>query len=47
MSVPLIALVTIAYFGVSLDQLWKGNEWMALVWLGYAIANVGMMGALK
>lgn len=47
MSAPLIALFTLAYIGVAIDQLLKGHEWMAPVWLGYSIATVGMIGALK
>lgn len=47
MSAALIALVTLAYLGVAVDQLLKGNQPMALVWLGYAIANVGFIWALK
>ena len=47
MSAPLIALVTLAYLGVAVDQIVKGQPWMGLVWIGYAIANVGFIGALR
>lgn len=47
MSGWLIAAVTLAYIGVAFDQFQKGNLPMALVWVGYAIANIGMIWALK
>lgn len=47
MSAPLIALVTLAYLGVACDQIIKGNFPMGLVWIGYAIANVGFIWELK
>ena len=47
MSGKLIFVVTVLYLGVAIDQANKGNLWMALVWTGYAIANIGMMGALR
>lgn len=43
MSVLLIALTGIAYAGVAIDQSIKGNVPMALVYVGYALANVGML----
>lgn len=48
MSTWLVSAVTVAYLGVALDQFLKGAPWVALIWTGYAIANVGMIaGALK
>ena len=47
MSAPLIALVSLAYIGVAIDQALKGNGPMALVWAGYVIANIGFIWALK
>lgn len=47
MSGWLIFLVTIAYAWVALDQSLKDNGPMALVYTGYAIANIGFIWALK
>jgi hypothetical protein len=47
MSGGLLAIVTVMYLGVAADQFAKGQPWMALVWAGYAIANVGFLGAIK
>jgi hypothetical protein len=48
MSSGLVGIVTLCYLGVAADQFLRGAPWVALIWLGYAIANVGMiMGALK
>jgi hypothetical protein len=43
MSAGLVTMVTLAYLGVAADQISKGNFPMGLVWLGYAIANVGFI----
>jgi hypothetical protein len=43
MSILLIALTGIAYAGVAVDQSLKGNTPMAIVYAGYALANVGML----
>lgn len=42
MSGWLIALTGLIYLGVALDQLWQGDRWMCVVYLGYAFANVGL-----
>lgn len=48
MSAPLLALVTLAYFGIAVDQIIKGSPPNALIWIGYVIANVGFLwGMLK
>lgn len=43
MSAPLLALVSIIYAYVSLDQCFKGNGVMAVVWMSYACANCALM----
>lgn len=47
MSAGLISVVTLCYLGVAFDQLRLGNFGMALVWSGYAIANVGLIWSMK
>lgn len=42
MSSPLILAVGAVYLVVSIDQFRRGSVGMALAWLGYAIANVGL-----
>jgi hypothetical protein len=42
-SAILIALVGFAYFAVAIDQAFvQHNFWNGLVWLGYAIAQIGL-----
>lgn len=43
MSLPLLILVTLCYFGIGIDQLFHSNYSMSLVWIGYALANCGLM----
>jgi hypothetical protein len=43
MSVYLIGAVTLIYLAVSVDLLIKGQTGMSLCFLGYTIANVGLM----
>lgn len=43
MSAPLLAFVSIVYAYVSLDQCFKGNGAMAVVWMSYACANCALM----
>lgn len=45
MSKLLIILVTLIYLGVCVSFLLEGNKWMALVFFGYATANVGLIYA--
>jgi hypothetical protein len=47
MSAGLLSVVTLMYLGVALDQITKGQPWMAVVWFGYALANLGFIGAMK
>lgn len=42
MSGPLILIVMVIYAAVSADQASKGNWPMALTWLCYAGANIGL-----
>lgn len=46
MSTPLILFVGVIYLWVAADQAWKGSP-MAIAWLGYALANVGLALAAK
>lgn len=43
MSVWMIVLVTACYVAVALDQALAGRPGMAIVFGGYAAANVGMI----
>ena len=42
MSAWLIALVGLIYAGISAELAWKGNWWLAIVFFGYALSNVGL-----
>lgn len=42
MSAWLIALVGVIYTGVAVEQALKGNYWFALVFVGYALSNIGL-----
>ena len=41
MSVSLILIVTICYVGVGCVEAFKNNWGVAIMFLGYALANVG------
>jgi hypothetical protein len=41
MSLGLIVAVGLIYLAVSLEQLWKGNMALGLMYFGYAFANIG------
>jgi uncharacterized membrane protein YecN with MAPEG domain len=43
MSIYLIGVVTIIYLAVSVDLLIKSQIGMSLCFLGYAVANVGLI----
>lgn len=47
MSHWLIVFVTLAYVGVCVDQVLKGNLSAALIWGGYSLANVGLWFTMK
>lgn len=42
MSAWLVAFVGVLYAGVAADLAWKGNWWLAVVFFGYALSNVGL-----
>ena len=42
MSGTLIAITGAIYLYVGLEQLWKGNTPMAITYVAYAVANVGL-----
>ncbi len=46
MSGWLIIAVTVVYAGISVEQLFKGNIPMAVVYAGYAFANIGLYMAV-
>jgi len=47
MSTPLIILVTFIYAYVALQQYMVGNNAMGITYFGYAVANIGLIAALK
>ena len=47
MSAPLILGVGAVYLFVALDQYRQGSPGMALAWLGYSLANVGLAMSAK
>ena len=47
MSAWLIGLTGLIYLGVAVDQYVKGAGAMAVVYFGYALANVGMYALAK
>lgn len=42
MSGPLIAITGLIYLLVAADLAWRGNLGMAITYVGYAFANVGL-----
>lgn len=42
MSNWLVALTGSIYLYVALEQWFKGNSWVALMFFGYALSNVGI-----
>lgn len=47
MSGPLIILTGLIYAWIAIEQGWKGNASMAIVYGGYALANIGLYIAVK
>lgn len=47
MSGPLILLVGAIYIGIGIDLLRKGEIGLAITFLAYAVANVGMFIAAR
>jgi hypothetical protein len=43
MSKPLIALVTLIYFGVAVSHAVEGKWAWSLVWASYGLANIGLL----
>lgn len=43
MSPLLLAFVALIYGYVAADQALQGRGWMALVWAGYAVAQIGLV----
>lgn len=42
MSTWLIAAMGVVYFIVACEQFYKANPWLGLMFLGYAMGNVGL-----
>jgi hypothetical protein len=42
-----LAIVTVLYAGIAADQIVKAEYAMALVWTGYALANIGFLLVVK
>ena len=47
MGLPLLILVTLMYSAISLSEFIKGNGGNGVIFLGYTIANFGLMAALR
>jgi hypothetical protein len=42
MSAPLIIITGLIYAYIAGEQMFKGNPYMAMVYIGYAFSNVGL-----
>lgn len=42
MSSALIALVGMIYGGIAIEQFWRGDPMLGVVFTGYAFSNVGL-----
>jgi len=47
MSITLIAIVTLIYMGVFVSEAFNQSLGMAVVYLGYSIANLGLIMAMS
>jgi hypothetical protein len=47
MSIGLVAVTGLIYLYVSIDQFQKGNWPMGVTYFAYALANLGLMFAVK
>jgi hypothetical protein len=47
MSTWLIAAMGVVYFVVALDQFWKGGVGTGIMFMGYALGNVGLVMVAK
>lgn len=46
MSAALIGLVTVIYLGVAVSEFANGRHGMGLCFIGYTVANVGLIMAI-
>ena len=47
MSTWLVALMGMVYFYIALEQFYKGSMGTGIMFLGYAIGNVGLLLQVK
>jgi len=47
MSAFLLVVVMLIYFSIAIDQTLNGTAAMAIVYVGYAVANIGLIMALR
>jgi hypothetical protein len=47
MSSWLVAIFGLGYLYVAIEQVVRGNPWVALMFFGYAVANVGLYFQVK
>lgn len=47
MSTWLVATMGLVYFVVAIDQVIKGAPWFGVMFLGYAIGNLGLTMQVK
>jgi hypothetical protein len=47
MSAPLIIVTGCIYAYVAWEQFMKGNDGMALAYMGYSVSNIGLWMAVK
>lgn len=47
MSEWLLALVSVAYLGTAVDLAMRGNMGLALAFISYGIANLGLIWSIK
>lgn len=47
MSTPLVILTGLIYLYIAVEQFFKGELGMSMVWLGYAFAQAGMCFVVK
>lgn len=47
MSTPLVVLVTLAYLVTAIEQTYRGNFPVGLMFVGYTVGNIGLITLLK
>ena len=47
MSTWLIAALGVVYFDVACEQFWKGSAGTGIMFLGYAMGNIGLVMVAK